>query len=192
LRLETLPIAIGLIVAGVVLAIWAMIQSSREESQQQGPIGFSFDQLGLKIMANAAGWMLLLGVAVTGAGIFLLIKKYDDKLEELQKETTGLKQTLSEFKVYDLVVYPKFDEHDAPNILTAPLKAYMRRKGARDECSYDEFTNPTTGPGGMKVTVSKLGEGDTIYFVVEEKGRKWRSDDFSAGEVPQLKMNLLP
>jgi hypothetical protein len=173
-------IGVGLIASAI---IW------QERLGKQEVIDITTDKLGLTLKANSFGLLVLFGFVIIGAGIFFLYKGYESKLDTLQGEKRGLEQVIAGLKAYDLRLNLIFPENDTANPLKvkhSDASAYVRKQGERDVKLYNSaIFDP--GDGGILVHFNKLTLGDTLYVIVEQEGKKWRSENMV---IPSARLNM--
>jgi hypothetical protein len=185
---QELIIEIGLISVGVLLLLLAVIM--RRQLIGKRVVDLTAEKLGLALRTDAFGLVVLIGLLLVGSPIFLWYKGYEGQLSSLQQKVNGLEASLAEFKEQDLTLSLVFTGNDIPDInKVKPPIAYVQRVGERAPKPYD-LVDFVSGPGGLVARFKKLKEGDLLYVVVEEGGKKWRSHDMVApgGQVEMEKV----
>ncbi len=87
---------------------------------------------------------------------------------------------------YDLRLNLIFPGDDAANPFTANVTAFVQKHG--DEADRVYPFRPVRGVGGIVVYLDRIVEGEKVHLVVEDEGRRWRSNDMIAPNA-HLQMN---
>jgi hypothetical protein len=91
-------------------------------------------------------------------------------------------------KAYDLRLNLIFPEVDPANPFTATVSAFVQKQSDEAERLYP--LNLVKGVGGIVVYLDRIVEGDKLHVVVEDEGRRWRSNDMIAPNA-HLQMNQI-
>ncbi len=100
-------------------------------------------------------------------------------------------QAQGELNRYNIRRNLLFPENDQANPLTANVEAYIRTEGGTAEKPYKRV-RVEKGVGGIVVYVDFDAAprlGDRLYVIVDDGGKKWRSDEMIAS--PPLKMKRI-
>lgn len=144
------------------------------------------EKLGITLLkTDAFGLVLLVGIALIVIGPISFFMNYEKEqsgnestIASMQTEMAAKDEAIKMLKNYDLRLSLLFPESDPANPFSDSLKvsAYVRKAGELSETPYDHI-RVDKGIGGIVVYFDKLGLGDKLYVVVEQGGRRWRSDD---------------
>ena len=133
------------------------------------------------------GWhkIAAFGFMVTGATAFtyaLLQVQRDDAARQVSAAST----------IRDLRLHLVFDVGSPihPMDTTVRVLPYIQHSGEMEEKLVKENVRFMRGAGGLVVNFTRLSVGDRLYVVVEDHGRRWRSDDMQLPEA-QLAMSAI-
>lgn len=198
ITLEAIFIYIVLPVVGISLISSAVIW--RKSLSGQEVVAINLPKLGAQ-KANAFGLLVLLGFVLISVAPFFFYQRYADKLKTQQGRIEGLetkltamdetiKEAVRELEDYDLRLTLIFPENDRPRPFNAKAYGYLRKKDETVASPYTWRKKPDKGAGGIVVYFDNLASGDKLYVIVEDDGKRWRSDDMVMPKA-QLKMNSM-
>ncbi len=172
------------LIIGIAFIAFAMVMQKRLTGRLK--LDVKIEKLGITLLkTDAFGLVLLVGIALIIVGPISFFFNYakdqsasEDRLAAMQSEMTAKDEAIKMLKNYDLRLSLLFPETDPANPFSDSLKvsAYVRKSGELSDTPYDHI-RVDKGMGGIVVYFDKLGLGDKLYVVVEQGGRRWRSDD---------------
>jgi hypothetical protein len=195
-------------VVGLSLIVFAIVRQKHMIGRQV--INLTYSRLGIGLKADAFALVVLIGCAMCGASVFLILQGYDIKLKALegqvgtlQNQMQGMNETVQEtisaIKDYNLDLWlipaptdpPPASGGGAQSIpIDAKINAFVQRKGASQAELYNDF-QVKKGPGGLTVHFDKLRLGDILRVTATSGSSRWQSDYL---EMPSaiVTMHLVP
>ncbi len=172
------------LIVGIAFIAFAMWMQKRLTGRLK--LDINIEKLGITLLkTDAFGIILLIGIALIIIGPVSFFLNYskeqsasEDKIAAMQSEMSAKDEAIKMLKNYDLRLNLLFPESDSANPFSDSLKisAYVRKAGEASDALYDHI-RIDKGIGGIVVYFDKLGLGDKLFVVVEQGGKKWRSDD---------------
>ncbi len=183
------PILYVLPLTGIGFIIIALICNKNLSDRKV--INLKLKKIGLFLIADAFGLIVLIGIMMIGTGIYFVSQKYDSKIESYEKKVNDQESTiaaLSEIRVHLSLDFPP-ENPAKPGSAKAKilLKKALSAENAFD--FHDEYVDKSdTMSMSMSLVVYEVGIGDMLRVVVEDNGKQWISNTL---RIPDNRLKMI-
>lgn len=133
--------------------------------------------------AKPAQKLGVFALVVAGATAFVYV------LLQVQRDE-ATRQVADAATIRDLQLHLVFKNDDLINPMHATVQPYVQGRRDTTERLLTDNVQYIRGVGGLTVDFSSLTVGDRLFVVVEDHGKRWRSDDMRLPEA-QLAMSAI-